>query len=124
MIARVLLAVLAVDGGTVDSGTLSAPGRTPDFGAELYSECNERWPADAGAAVQQPGGAWLYPAARNARVACLLATCDVDRQDRARETPLLSTGAAVAIMVSAGLGLLLGGGLVGWAVWQIRPLFP
>jgi len=119
VIARVLLVVLAADGGT-----LSAPGRTPDWSAPIYSECNERWPADAGYAVEQPDGQWLYPKARNARVACLMATCDVRRQDDEHEAPPLSSTSITFSMITFAAGLILGGTLVGWAAWQLRALFP
>ena len=91
----------------VDGGTPEAPFVWADA---LYAAC----PA-ADAPVQLDGGTWLLSDARVRRVECALVSCDVRRRELATEAPVLSPTSQLFVWVGFGLGLLLGGGLVGWA---------
>ncbi len=59
-VTRLLLLVLAIDGGT--------------FSQPPYDSC----PETTEQAVELDGGAWLSPKSRAARQACLLATCEAN----------------------------------------------
>lgn len=96
MTSLVVALILSADGGT-----------GPDFSVPLYGSCREAPP------VERVDGGVFYPDARHERVACLLTTCDVDRQGKAKllaEQPpppsYVIYGLSIAAAVA--LGLVLG----------------
>lgn len=93
MLSLVLPLLLAADGGTL-------------FSDSLYSTCREAPPV-----VQLDGGWVLLPPERAERNACLMATCETDRQTRQNQsqpaqwvqvtTAIASAVIAVASVVNA-----------------------
>lgn len=98
-VAALLLAALPASADDVDGGTA--------FADPIYASCPV-----ADAPVEVDGGSFLLSPARAARDACLLASCETDRE----ATPPVS---ANGMLVALALGLL--GLLVGVAgAWFIR----
>lgn len=87
----------------------------PDWASPLYSDC-----PDAGPALAQPGGGWLLPADRAARNACLMATCDVRRQQLEAAPPPLGMTSLLFSALAFGAGLVLGG----YVAWNVARWLP
>ncbi len=91
---RLLLLVLAIDGGT--------------FSQPPYDSC----PETTEQAVELDGGAWLTPKPRAARQACLIATCEKMGEPAPEVSPLpvpyllgLATVALAAFVAGVVVGL-------------------
>lgn len=114
------LSAHAADGGVELSANFDAPlyATCPD--APASRDASDIWLGDAGAPdvhLIDPGASYL-PSRRSARIACLLETCDVDRQGKQKildgpSAPAWWAGwvAAFGTGVSVALGLV---GLYGW----------
>ncbi len=102
-----LALIIGVTGdGGVDGGA------AVDFTAPLYGQCSEAPP------VERVDGGVFMPAAREARVACLMVTCESDRQRKSRlldEQPIPPAWYLWAVGLSAALAL---GAVIGrWWPW-------
>lgn len=90
--------VLAADGG-VDAGSTLV-----DFSDPLYMQCEEAPPS-----ITLPDGSSLLPKKRAERVACIMATCEVDRENKAKALEAAPPPSWwVAIIATAGAGIALG----------------
>lgn len=113
MLALALIAALGTDGGIApDAGFtpgLFAP--VPTYSEALYASCPEAEPS-----IPVDGGWRLLPPSRVARVACLMETCDVDRQLKEEQ---LAGQAPPWWWWAAGVAFVAGiaGGVIGGYVW-------
>ncbi len=73
---------------------------------QVWSVCPDA--SDAGPAYELDGGAWVLPAPRGPRQACLLAGCEEYARRAESTLPAFSTEAVTLMLVFAVLGAITG----------------